>query len=61
VAASLSHAYMQEGIAGAIRELHEAEPLLGIVPLDGGADGWTGKPALIKAWRAGLVWPGFRH
>ena len=39
VAASLSHAYMQEGIAGAIRELHEAEPLLGIVPLDGGAAG----------------------
>src|SRR6202040_1257901 len=43
VAAALSHAYMQEGIAGAIRELHEAEPLLGIVPLDGGADGWTGR------------------
>src|SRR6202011_5282032 len=43
VAASLSHGYMQEGIAGAIRELHEAEPLLGIVPLDGGADGWTGR------------------
>src|ERR1700731_3288059 len=40
---ALSHAYMQEGIAGAIRELHEAEPLLGIVPLDGGADGWTGR------------------
>src|SRR5882757_7629876 len=38
VAAALSHAYMQEGIAGPIRELHEAEPLLGIVPLDGGAD-----------------------
>jgi hypothetical protein len=32
---------MQEGIAGAIRELHEAESLLGIVPFDGGADGWT--------------------
>jgi len=43
VAAALSHAYMQEGITGAIRELHEAEPLLGIVPLDGGADGWTGR------------------
>jgi len=41
VAAALSHAYMQEGIAGPIRELHEAKPLLGIVPLDGGADGWT--------------------
>src|SRR5580693_10201121 len=41
VATTLRHAYMQEGIAGAIRELHEAESLLGIVPFDGGADGWT--------------------
>src|SRR6202011_3156221 len=43
VATTLRHAYMQEGIAGAIRELHEAESLLGIVPFDGGADGWTGR------------------
>src|ERR1700726_1739525 len=41
VATTLRHAYMQEGIAGAICELHEAESLLGIVPFDGGADGWT--------------------
>ena len=27
--------------ADRLRELHEAEPLLGIVPLDGGADGST--------------------
>src|ERR1700724_869669 len=26
---------------GQISELHEAESLLGIVPFDGGADGWT--------------------
>src|SRR6202040_4439369 len=38
VAAAFNHAYMQEGIAGAIRELHEAEPPLRIVPFDGGAD-----------------------
>src|SRR3954451_611264 len=37
VTAAFHHAYMQEGIARAIRELHEAEPLLGIVPLDDGA------------------------
>ncbi len=43
VAAALHHAYVQESIAGAIGELHEAEPLLRIVPLDGGVDGWTGR------------------
>src|SRR4249920_3243436 len=41
VAAALHHADMQEGIAGAIGELHEAEPVLRVVLLDGGADGWT--------------------
>ena len=41
VAAALRDAYMQKGIAGAIRQLHKTEPLLGIVPLDGGADGRT--------------------
>jgi hypothetical protein len=30
-----------KGIAGAIRQLRKTEPLLGIVPLDGGADGRT--------------------
>jgi hypothetical protein len=33
---------MEEGIARAIGKLHEAEPFVGIVPLDGGPD-----------WRAG--------
>jgi hypothetical protein len=43
VAASLDYADMQEGVTGAIRELHEAEPLLGIVPLDCGTDGRAGR------------------
>ena len=38
---ALRDADMQKGVAGAIRQLHKTEPLLGIVPLDGGADGWT--------------------
>ena len=41
MATTFSHAHMQEGIARAIRQLYEAEPLLGIVPFDGAADGWT--------------------
>jgi len=38
VAATLKRARMQEGIARAIGKLHEAEPLLGVVPLDDGPD-----------------------
>ena len=53
VAAALSHAYVQEGIAGAVRQLHEAEPLLGIVPFDGSADGWAGRCFELRTARRG--------
>jgi hypothetical protein len=41
---------MEKGIAGAIRELHEAEPFVGIVPLYGSADGRTG--GCFELWTA---------
>jgi hypothetical protein len=44
---------MQEGIAGAIRQLDKAEPLLGIVPFDGGANRWTGRRFELRPARRG--------
>src|SRR5712691_136100 len=49
-ATALDHARMEKGVAGAIRELHEAEPFVGIVPLDGSADGRTG--GCFELWTA---------
>jgi hypothetical protein len=53
VAAAFHHAYMQEGIVRAIPQLYEAEPLLWIVPLDGGANRWTGRHFELRPARRG--------
>ena len=42
VAAALDHTHMQEGIAGPIGKLYEAESLVGVVPLNDGLDRGTG-------------------
>src|SRR6266851_6917926 len=39
VAAALNHTHMQEGIAGPIGKLYEAESLVGIVPFNRGTGG----------------------
>src|ERR1700680_768745 len=53
-ATALEHTDMQEGVAGAIGKLHEPEPLVGIVPLDG-RPGWRGGGH--SKWRgAGSSW-----
>ena len=43
VAAALDHTHVQEGIAGPIGKLYEAESLVGVVPFDYGLDRGTGR------------------
>ncbi len=43
----------QKGISGAIRDLHEAKPLFGIVPFHGGLDGRTGRSFELGTARLG--------
>ena len=43
VAAALDHTRMQEGIAGPIGKLYEAESLVGVVPFDYGLHRGTGR------------------
>ena len=61
VAATLDHTCMQEGIAGSIGKLHEAETLVGVVPFDnslGRGAGRCFKPLRAEFRRRSEIAPG---
>jgi hypothetical protein len=48
VTVALDHTHMEEGIAGPIGKLYEAESLVGIIPFDDGPDRRSGGPAGVS-------------